>query len=271
MTIKMIATDIDGTILKYSGEFNPEVIQCIQKLDKSGIKVVIVTGRMHQSAKKIADTLGLKNAVVSYQGALVKDNTSAQKVLYERYIPADKAKEIIKWGHKENIHMNLYMNDKLYVEQNDETTRKYTGHQNIPFTVINFNNINLENVNKLLFIDYSDANRVTNLTKRLQEDFPDLFIVKSCENFCEVCHKEATKGDGLKCLQKLYGISKEETLTIGDHNNDIDLLLAGGVKVAMGNGTEELKAIADYVTDTVENNGFVKAIEKFVIKEGANV
>ena len=51
MTIKMIATDVDGTILKYTGEFNPEVIECIHKLDESGIKVVIVTGRMHKSAK----------------------------------------------------------------------------------------------------------------------------------------------------------------------------------------------------------------------------
>lgn len=271
MTIKMVATDIDGTILKYSGEFNPEVIECIKDLDKRGIKVVIVTGRMHQSAKKIADQLGLKNAVVSYQGALVKDNTPKQNTLYERYIPAQTAKKIIQWGHNENIHMNLYMNDKLYVEKDDDTTRKYTAHQNIPFTVANFDEIELDKVNKLLFIDYADADRVTLLTKKLQKDFPELFIVKSCENFCEVCHKEATKGDGLRCLQKLYGIPKEETLTIGDHNNDIDLLLAGGVKVAMGNGTEDLKKIADYVTDTVDNNGFVKAIEKFVLKEGTNV
>ena len=62
----------------------------------------------------------------------------------------------------------------------------------------------------------------------------------------------------------LWGIKKEELLTIGDQNNDIDLVKAGGIGVAMGNGSEELKACADYITDTVENNGFVKAIEKFV-------
>ena len=67
-----------------------------------------------------------------------------------------------------------------------------------------------------------------------------------------------------------FSIKKEETLTIGDHNNDIELLLAGGIKVAMGNATEELKSVADFVTDTVDNDGFVKAIEKFV-KVGANV
>ena len=55
MTIKMVATDVDGTILRYSGEFTPEVIDCIKSLDNNGIKVVIVTGRMHKSAKKIAD------------------------------------------------------------------------------------------------------------------------------------------------------------------------------------------------------------------------
>lgn len=63
---------------------------------------------------------------------------------------------------------------------------------------------------------------------------------------------------------QLMGYKKEELLTIGDQNNDIDLVKAGGIGVAMGNGSEELKACADYITDTVENNGFVKAIEKFV-------
>ena len=60
---------------------------------------------------------------------------------------------------------------------------------------------------------------------------------------------------------------KEEILTIGDQNNDIDLVQAGGIGVSMGNGTPELKACADYITDTVENDGFVKAIEKFVLIE----
>ena len=85
-----------------------------------------------------------------------------------------------------------------------------------------------------------------------------------------MCHREATKGDGLKCIQDFYGITKEETLAIGDHNNDLELLMSGGVKVAMGNATEQLKSLADFVTDTVENDGFIKAVEKFV-KEGANV
>lgn len=261
----MVATDIDGTILKYNGEFNPEVLDCIKKLDNNGIKVVLVTGRMHKSAKKIADELGLQTPIVSYQGALVRDNTPAENIIYERYIPNDKAKSIISWCKSKGVHINLYINDDLYVEKENEFTKKYAGHQHIPFNVLSFDEVEIDNVNKILLIDYDDANKITSLSLRLQEDYPDLFIVKSTDFFCEVCHKEATKGDGVKCLQNFYGITKDEILTIGDHNNDIELIESGGIGVAMGNATDELKSVADYVTDTVENNGFVKAMEKFVL------
>ena len=267
MTIKLIATDIDGTILKYTGGFNKDVIDCIQNLDKSGIKVVLVTGRMHKSAQKIADELGLKTPIVSYQGALVRNK---EQVLYERYIPNETAKKILDWGLKQDIHINLYMNDDLYVEKENDFTRKYASHQHIPFNVQPFDSVTLNNVNKILLIDYNDAEKVSRVSDKLQKDFPELYIVKSTDFFCEVCHKEATKGDGLKCIQEFYGVTKEETLAIGDHNNDLELLMSGGVKVAMGNATEQLKSIADFVTDTVENNGFIKAVEKFV-KVGANV
>ena len=117
MTIKLVATDIDGTILKYTGGFNQEVIACIQDLNKSGIKVVLVTGRMHKSAQKIADELGLKTPIVSYQGALVRNK---EQVLYEKYIPNETAKKILDWGLKQDIHINLYMNDDLYVEKEND-------------------------------------------------------------------------------------------------------------------------------------------------------
>lgn len=267
MTIKLVATDIDGTILKYTGGFNQTVIDYINELDKSGIKVVLVTGRMHKSAQKIADELGLKTPIVSYQGALVRNK---EQVLYERYIPNDTSERILNWALKQDIHINLYMNDDLYVEKENDFTRKYASHQHIPFNVQPFDTIKLDNVNKILLIDYNDAQKVSRVTEQLQKDFPELYIVKSTDFFCEVCHKEATKGDGLKCIHDFYGITKDETLAIGDHNNDLELLLSGGVKVAMGNATEELKSVADFVTDTVENDGFIKAVEKFV-KAGANV
>ena len=95
--IKMVATDIDGTILKHNGEFNPKVLECLKNLDKLGVKVVLVTGRMNRSAKKIANIIGINSPVVSFQGALVCENTPHEKILYERDIPNDIAKKILNW------------------------------------------------------------------------------------------------------------------------------------------------------------------------------
>ncbi|MDD3436532.1 MAG: Cof-type HAD-IIB family hydrolase [Candidatus Gastranaerophilales bacterium] len=259
--IKLIATDIDGTILKYNFEFNQEVKDCITKLTQKGVKVVLVTGRMHSATDYIAEELGLDTPIVSYQGALVK---SENEILYERHIDPNRAREIIHWACKNNVHLNLYMDDQLYVERDDAVIRRYTGERSAGFTVKSFEEIELKNINKLLVIDFEDTNKVTMWKDYLENKFEDLHFVKSMPFFCEVCHPEATKYHAVNCLKDFWGLKTEEILTIGDQDNDIALLKAGGIKVAMGNATEGLKAVANYITDTVNNNGFVKAIEKFV-------
>ena len=123
----------------------------------------------------------------------------------------------------------------------------------------------IKDVNKILAIDLNDADKVTEWVKELNQTYPELYIVKSTPYFCEICSGEAKKSLGVQYLCDMWGFKKEEILTIGDQNNDIDLVQAGGIGVAMGNGTPELKQCADYITDTVENDGFVKAIEKFVL------
>lgn len=260
--IKMVATDIDGTILNWNGQFSPRVVDCINHLNNIGVKVVLVTGRMHGSAVPISDMLGLKNPIVSYQGGLVKDYYG--KTLYEAQVSPEYAREIIKWGRKNNIHLNLYLDDKLYVEEDNETIKRYIQGKFVDYTVCSFDTLNIEKVNKLLAIDYQDADRVTGWVEYLEEKYKDLYIVKSTPYFCEIGSLTATKSAGVDCLRKYWGFEKSEVLTIGDQNNDIELLKAGGVAVAMGNATDELKKYADYITDTVENDGFVKAIEKFV-------
>ena len=250
----MIATDIDGTILKWGLNFTPELKNCIKNLSSNGIKVVLVTGRMHIAAMPVARELGLNTPIISYQGGLIKDISG--KTLYQNTLSPKYAKEIIQWARKNNIHINLYLDDKLYVEHDNDIVKYYTDGKFIDYTVCSFN--------KILAIDLNNAEKVTSWVEELKAKYPDLYIVKSTPYFCEIGSGDAKKSLGVQFLCNLWGIKKEELLTIGDQNNDIDLVKAGGIGVAMGNGSEELKACADYITDTVENNGFVKAIEKFV-------
>ena len=258
--IKLVATDIDGTIFIPEKEFTSGVKNCIKKLSDKGIKVVLVTGRMNAVATKIANDLGLDTPVVSYQGGLVVENGIK---LYERYLTEDQAERILSWAARENIHINLYNDDILYSESECYEVQRYCNNLHTERTIKNFSEIKKDKINKILAIDYHNPERISRYEKELPIMFPDLYIVKSTPYFLEFSNPEASKKCAVEFLQEYWGLKKEEILTIGDQNNDIALLQAGGLKIAMGNATDELKEIADHVTDSVFDDGFVKAIEKF--------
>ena len=260
--IKLVATDIDGTILIPEGEFTLGVKECIKKLCSKNIKVVLVTGRMNAAAVKIAEDLGLNTPVVSYQGGLV---VLKNEKLYERYLTEEQAEKIIEWSEKENIHINLYNDDILYSKKDCYEVKRYCNNLHTEYTVKPFYEIKKNKINKLLAIDYNNPDRINRLEKELPKIFTDLYIVKSTPYFLEFSNKEASKLCAVEFLQNYFKLNKSEILTIGDQNNDIALLQAGGLKIAMGNATEELKKYADYVTDSVYDDGFVTAMEKFCL------
>ena len=260
--IKLVATDIDGTILIPEGKFRDSIKECIHTLCNKGIKVVLVTGRMNAAAVKIAEELGLTTPVISYQGGLIVENN---KVLYERYLTESQAERVLEWANSENIHINLYNDDILYSEKDCYEIRRYCNNLHTTHTIKPFSEIKKSKINKLLAIDFSNPDRIDMLEKELPKIFPDLYIIKSNPYFLEFSNPEGSKKCAVEFLQKYWNLNKEEILTIGDQNNDIALLKAGGVKIAMGNATNELKEIADFITDSVYEDGFIKAMEKFCL------
>lgn len=260
--IKMVVTDIDGTIYSPSCGIKQSVKECIRNLCNKGIYVAIATGRTYGSAKVIADNIGIKCPLICYQGGLV--NSYEGEILDVKYLNPDIAKEIIHNFRERNIHLNVYIEDKLYVEDDNQYIKDYIGDKGIDyFKVDSFDTLDFSKLNKLLAIKY-DTRFIDNLIKELQTKYPEIYVVKSYDYFCEIANKEATKGNAIKFLANKYGITTNEVLAIGDQNNDIEMVTTAGVGVAMGNGTEEIKQAADYITDTVQNDGFIKAINKFV-------
>lgn len=260
--IKMVVTDIDGTIYTPEKGITPEVKACIQNLDKNGILFAIATGRTYSSAKHVADMLGVKCPLICYQGGLV--NSYEGEILNVKYLNADIAREIVADMRQRGIHLNVYVEDTLYVEDDDEYIKDYIGDKGIDyFKVDSFDELDFSKLNKLLAINY-DCQFIDDLIEELQKKYPQIYVVKSAQYFCEIANKEATKGNAIKFLAERNGLSISEVLAAGDQNNDIEMVETAGVGVAMGNGTPQIKAKADYITDTVENDGFVKAIDKFV-------
>lgn len=261
----MIATDIDGTILENELKFSQRFKDCLEKLKKLGVKVVLATGRMHGAAVPIAQALELDTPIISYQGGLIRDCNNT--TFYKKTLDNNDAKGIIAWARKNKVHINLYLDDKLYVEEDNDIVKSYVSGKFVGYTVCSFDDLEIDNVNKILAIDSENPDRVSKWVEELQQKYPHLYIVKSTPYFCEIACNEAKKSIGVEFLRKMWGLKREEVLTIGDQNNDIDMVEVGGIGVAMGNATEDLKACADYITDTVSNDGFVKAVEKFVTLE----
>lgn len=260
--IKMVVADIDGTIYTPERGITEEVKESIKNLNKKGIQFAIATGRTYSSARHVADLIGIKCPLICYQGGLV--NSYEGEILDVKYLDEKIAREIIRECRSRKIHLNVYVEDKLYVENDDKYIKDYIGDKGIDYFKVNsFDELNFSKLNKLLAIKY-DEKFIDNLIKELGARYPEIYVVKSYIYFCEIANKEATKGNAIKFLAKKYGISEREVMAIGDQNNDIEMVETAGIGVAMGNGTEEIKAKADYITGSVRENGFVEAVNKFV-------
>ena len=153
----------------------------------------------------------------------------------------------------------------MYVEEDNDIIKNYCKDRYIPYKVIeNFNDLDFDGFHKILAID-NDVEKVDFLIKNLTKKYGnELYITRSTPRFCEVSNLKANKGNAIKFLAHRWGIQKNEILACGDQNNDIEMLNAAGTKIAMGNASEQLKEIADFVTSDVDNDGICEAIKKFV-------
>ena len=263
--IKMLVLDIDGTIIKKDFTYSKTLHQSLLRLQDDGIKVVIATGRMHEGAVPLVKELGLHTPIVSYQGSMVRNWEENDDILYSRRMTSEQASRVIDYFRANNVHINAYTSDKLYVEQDDDLIKEYINNRFVNYNVLtDLKTLDLSKLDKLLCIE-RNPQKMASVFDDLQRLFgQELFIVKSMSHYCEITHLEATKGKAIEFLCKYWGIDISETMAIGDQDNDIEMIKTAGVGVAMGNGTPNLKAAADFITKDVEDDGVVYAIEKFI-------
>ena len=262
--IKLVVTDIDGTIADKDANISQKVRTSIEKLKAKGIKVVLATGRMFRATYPVLEDLKLDTPIISYQGGLVKEFYGEQKVLYSKNTDKTLAHEIIDYFRSKNIHINIYVNDVLYVEKEDEYIKKYIENRNIVYSVADdLKKTDMNGLHKVLGID-KDPQKIIDATEELKEKYKDkLYIIRSTPHYCEVSNPEASKAAALCFLRDYWGFKPDEVLAIGDQDNDIDMIEAAGVGVAMGNGTPMLKKAADFITKSVDEDGFSLAMEKY--------
>ncbi len=262
---KLIAIDLDGTLLTDELQITPRTIKAIQKAVELGTVVTIATGRMFPSAKLFAQQLGINVPVITYQGAIIKD-IADNEVMYERLIPPDIAQKLVEIARDKKIHLQVYQDDILYAASENDKIIEYSKKSEVPYKIEpDLGKLAKQGFTKALFIE--EPTYLATLQDELRALFgEDAHIAKSLVNYLEVTHPEANKGCALLHLASKLGIDRSEIIGIGDNHNDIELIKTAGLGIAMGNGVQELKDLADYISLTNNEEGVLHVIEKFVLE-----
>ncbi|MNZ47012.1 putative phosphatase [compost metagenome] len=263
---KLIAIDIDDTLINDDKEVTPATQQALEQAVAQGVIVTLATGRAYAGAYKLAQQTGLNVPIITYQGALIK-NLLDEKVLFERYLPIDAATKLYDYCIEHNLHLQTYIDDKLYAREENQKLIDYTNLNGTKYYIEpDFIKVVVQPTPKMLIIDDPDyLDEITPVLRELLGE--EVHITKSKPHFLEIMHKEGTKGHALKFLSAHFGCELSQTIAIGDSWNDHEMLEAAGLGVAMGNAIPALKEIADYITASNNEDGVKQVIDKFVLGE----
>lgn len=251
---KLLMSDVDGTLIKYDYNALPtkKVCDAIEKA-QGKIAFCLITGRSYGSIKNILKKLNIKSGyAVINNGANVID-LSTLEMLYDKSIPENTLGKIVDIFNEENI--------PFYVKETFEEIGILKGiyKDGFPpkkaYMFYTEDNMEIKKVEEVL----AKLSKISSISvHKSQHRFPNKFGLNITNN-------KATKLHGVAIVKELLNIKSEEIIGIGDGYNDFPLLMACGLKVAMGNGVPELKEIADYIAPTVTEDGLAHIIERFVL------
>lgn len=279
ITIKLIALDIDDTLLNSEKKITAKTYEALIAAQKQGVKIALVSGRPHQGLKALAEKLQLKTYggyLVSYNGSLVYD-LAQDKRLFNQALDPELAQAIFNHLEKFDVYPFLDVGSYSYVYDAyaDIGVEFPPGFPNVvAYETRNCNfkicevdhladKVQPEGVNKVLVAgnpDYMQEN-VEAMVAPFKDQVTTAF---SAPFYLEYTDQGIDKGHALKEAFEPLGITSENIIAFGDNENDLAMIKYAGVGVAMGNAVAAVKDVADFITDDCDHDGIAKALEKYL-------
>lgn len=276
--IKLVALDLDGTLFDNSSHISERNLTAIRSITDKGIHVVISTGRPFEGIPfdQIKGT-GINYAITANGSGIYEISTG--KCLYENAMDEELVTPILSFLLTRDIHMDAFIGGKGYTPiQCVETAQKLT----VPSSIKNYiitTRTRLDNILQFIhenqlkvqkmtlnFYPAADGTLIDRETvRKFLVSNPSITTVCGGYNNLEFTRADANKGVGLRKLAEILGVNPDATMAIGDTENDLAIIEAAGIGVAMGNATDAVKARADYVTTTNTKDGVAAAIEHFIL------
>ncbi len=242
MPIKLVAIDLDDTLLDSGLKISGPCIKNIKAARDRGVIVTLATGRMYSSALPYALELQADVPLITYQGALVKKSRTPE-VMYYKPLARDMAIETMEYFKKAGVHYHTYFDDRLCLESLSEEGAAYAGLAGVkPLLLDNLVEAcqSGQEALKILAV-IRDQDLLLNLEKDLKHKYRNsLNITRSKPYYLEVMNPLANKADALKLVAEYYGMQPEEVMAVGDSYNDLAMIKWAGIGVAMGNAREEV-------------------------------
>lgn len=270
---KMLAIDLDGTLLNSDKEISEENEKCIKLAIKKGIKVVICSGRIYPGAKIFADQLSVVEPLIVCNGAVIKDVKTGEEY-FSNMLSKEDCYRIIDILHSEDIYFHTYVDDVMYAEKLDYAALYYMikskdlrSDFRIDVKVVESvkDIIEKSSVSPAKIVVMSSQLEALARARQLVEDIKSIEVVSSNFDNFEVINRGVSKGRALEIISRRLNIRREEIFAIGDNENDYSMLEYAGFSVAMGNAEESIRNICDFVTLSNDENGVAYAIKKFVL------
>lgn len=271
----LVILDLDGTILDLykSADFSPAVVSAVAAVQATGIPVTIGTGRAFQYVRDYAQKLQITTPVVTTQGAVVGDPVSG-KVLAETRLPREAAQRAAAWFDEQDRVTAFYFTDDdggVQIYQNhDGADPDFYEHvfgagrvlQPTFATLIAASDAHLPV--KFITVDNPDAgDNVEPALRALLSD--QLYITRTHPLLVEGTALGVDKGQGVRRMLEMLNLDPQRVMAVGDSDNDIPMLEAVGFAVAMGNASPGVKAVADWVAPSIDEDGAAVALRKFVL------
>lgn len=267
---KILFTDLDGTLLRDDKTVSPGNRAAIRQMLDQGNYVVVNTGRAVNSGAKIVKSLNLAGPgcyMIAFNGAVIYD-CSADKILAERTIPIEYVEYLFAEAQKWGLHIQTYDDQYIITQHGGRELEYYVSRTNMTYKLVDnvFNNLKKE-PNKALLIELDSKERLLNFQaehSQWAKDKCSSFF--SSEEYLEYCPLDTDKGSAIPFLCDLLNVALDDTYAVGDERNDIPMIQAAGVGIAMKNGHGDVKAAADVVTENDnEHDAIAEIIERYFI------
>jgi Cof subfamily protein (haloacid dehalogenase superfamily) len=276
MHYRLLALDVDGTLLDPAGKMRPAVCQAVAAAHQRGLRVLLCTGRRFRTALPLAQTLQLREPLIVHNGALVKDAVSGE-TLHQSYMPHDIYQQgltLLRQLGTPMVYIDAFHEQidilTASVEQAHPFQRQYL-QDHLAYCQVGGDIDTLPAQGVVMMSIMADEASLCPLRLRIEAALEkrarvNLLVNKNYQgHILEILHPAASKWHALDQFAAREGITPEEIVAVGDDHNDLEMLRHAGLGIAMGNAITPVKAVADYVTGSNAEDGLVQALERFVL------